>query len=136
VRFGRAVIVTLAAGALLTGCGTSDDRDQAREVAARFYAAVAGDRPEEACAQLSGPARSALESQTGRSCRAAITGLDYDGGEIVGAQVFITNAKVDLDSGESAFLSREAKTWKISALACKPEHGKPRDRPFECEVEA
>jgi hypothetical protein len=128
--------VTVAAGVLLTGCGTSDDREQAREVVTRFYDAIRADRPEEACAQLSGPARSALESQTGQSCRGAITRLDYRPGEVVGAQVFITNAKVDLDSGESAFLSREAKTWKISALACKPEKGKPRDRPFECEVEA
>ncbi len=51
-------------------------------------------------------------------------------------EVFITNAKVDLSGGESAFLSREDDGWKLSAIACKPEKGKPADRPFECEVES
>ena len=47
-----------------------------------------------------------------------------------------TAAKVDLSGGESVFLGREEDGWKLSALACKAEEGKPADRPWECEVES
>ncbi len=126
----------LAAVTALSGCGTSDDRQQVRGVVARFYDAVRQDRADDACAQLSAATVSQLESQTGQSCQGVITRLDYAGGAIVDVQVFITNAKVDLRNGESAFLNREPTGWKLTAIACKAEDGKPRDRPFECEVEA
>lgn len=131
-------VAAVGASALLAGCGTTDDRSQVREVAERFYAAIDADRGEEACGLLSGPAREALEGQTGQSCGRVITRLDYEdkNATVVSARVFITNAKVDLGSGESAFLSREARSWKLSAVACAPEGGKPRDRPFDCELEA
>lgn len=137
MRRTRAPLVTLAL--VLAGCGTVSDRDQARDVVTRFYAALAADRPTVACAQLSGPALQALESQSGRACRAVITRLDYEDEQasVVAASVFATNAKVDVDSGESAFLSREARAWRISALACRPGgEGSPRDRPYDCEVES
>lgn len=126
----------LAAAVAVVGCGTSDDRDQARGVVERFYDALRHDRAQDACAQLSAATASQLESQTGQSCRGVITRLDYDGGAIIDTQVYITNAKVDQRNGESTFLGREPTGWKITALACKPADGKPRDRPFECEVEA
>ena len=122
--------------ALAAGCGTSDDRDQARAVVDRFYEALRADDGEAACAQLGESLLEQVESQTAQQCGDVITRLDYDGGAIVGAEVYITNAKVDLRSGESAFLSRERDGWKLSAIACKAEKGKPADRPFECEAEA
>ncbi len=129
-----APLVLLAA--LLAGCGTSDDRDQAEAVVERFYAAIDADEPQAACEELGDATLEQLESQTQQPCDAVIDGLEYEGGSIVKAEVYITNAKVDLDSGESAFLSREDDGWKLSAIACKAEKGKPADRPFECEVEA
>lgn len=39
-------------------------------------------------------------------------------------------------SGESVFLDKGPDGWKLSAIACKVEDGKPRDRPLDCEVEA
>lgn len=133
----RTLGCVLVLGALaLAGCGTSDDRRQARAAVERFYAAITTDRGGAACAELSGPARQALESQSAQPCRDAITRLDYEPGAIVATEVFITNARVRLDSGESAFLSREARAWKLSAIACRPARGTPRDRPFDCEVEA
>ena len=127
-------LALLAAG--LAGCGTSDDRDQSRSVVERFYDAVREDRGEDACAQLSAATVEALESQTEQSCEGVITRLEYDGGAVEGVEVFITNAKVDLGSGESTFLSREPTGWKITGVACKAVEGKPADRPLQCEVEA
>ena len=40
------------AAAAVAGCGTADDRDEARLVVERFYDAVRDDRPEDACEQL------------------------------------------------------------------------------------
>src|SRR5688500_9476705 len=89
-----------------------------------------------ALAALGESLREQVESQTQQSCPAAITQLQYEGGEIVATEVYVTNAKIDLSTGESAFLSREPAGWKLSAIGCKAEKGKPADRPFECEAEA
>ena len=132
----RPRLVLLFLLTLTAGCGTSDDREQARDVTERFFDAVRRDRPEEACAQLSAAIVKELESQTEQSCRGVITRLEYDGGAVVAVHVYITNAKVDLRNGESVFLNREPTGWKLTAIGCKPEDGKPRDRPFDCEVEA
>ena len=134
---GRSAQLLLALAALLAGgCGTSDDRDEARAVVERFYAAVRDDDGDAACEQLGESLLEQVEAQTEQSCPDVVTRLEYDGGEIVAAEVYITNAKVDLRSGESAFLSREPDGWKLSAIGCKAEKGKPADRPFECEVES
>ena len=133
----RAVVLgVLAAAVPLSGCATSDDRDEARAVVERFYDALRADDGDAACAQLSESLLEQVESQTERSCRDAITRFDYEGGAIVAAEVYITNAKVDLGSGESAFLGRETDGWRLSAIACTAELGKPADRPFACEVES
>ena len=120
----------------VAGCGTSDDRDQARTVVERFYDAVRDDRGEDACAELSEAAVKQLESQTSQRCPAVVTRLEYLGGPVVDAHVYVSNAKVDLGGGESAFLNRGPDGWRLSAIACKPEEGPPRDFPMECEVEA
>ena len=130
------LLAVLVAGVLLTGCGTSDDRDQARGVVDRFYTAIRQDEAETACAQLSASTVKQLESQSGQSCRSVITRLDLKGGAIADAHVYITNARVALRTGESAFLDRETDGWKLTAIGCRPEEGRPRDRPFDCEVEA
>ena len=132
----RVLLLAAALALLVGGCGSSDDRDQARETVERFYAAIGDDEPEVACEQLGESTLEQLESQTGQPCEGVITRLSYESGEVTRTQVYITNAKVDLDSGESAFLSRESDGWKLSAIACKAEEGKPADRPLECEVEA
>jgi hypothetical protein len=132
----RPLLALLLAAAAFGGCGTGDDRDQARAVVERFDDAVRSGRGEEACAQLSAAAVEQLESQAGERCPAAIAELDYAGGAIVGVEVYVTNAKVDQRGGDSTFLGREPAGWRITAVACRPEDGKPRDRPFACEVEA
>ena len=132
----RAAAVLVLAALVAAGCGTSDDRDQARATVERFYDAVREDDGAGACEQLSESLLEQVESQTENECDNVITRLEYDGGAIVETRVFITNAKVDLRSGESAFLGREDDGWKLTAIGCKAEEGKPADRPFECEAEA
>jgi hypothetical protein len=121
---------------LAAGCGTSDDVDQVRDVTARFYDAVRADRGEAACDLLTDETASQLQSQSGQACGDVIKRLDYQGGSVAAAVVYVTSAKVDLSGGESAFLSLEPDGWRLSAVACRPVSGKPRDRPFECEVES
>jgi len=118
------------------GCGTAGDREDAGAVTERFYDAIRADDGAAACEQLSGAAVKQLESQSGQPCEDVVTRLEYGGGEIVAVEVYATNAKVDLTSRESGFLSLEPEGWRLSAIACKPAEGKPRDRPLDCEVEA
>ena len=49
------------------------------------------------------------------------------------AQVFATNAKVDLADGRSAFLEQTGDGWRIAAAGCEPQGG---DEPYDCELEA
>jgi hypothetical protein len=132
----RVTLCALLLALVLGGCGTSDDQEQARNAVIRFYRAIEEHRGGEACAQLSAATISQLESQSGQRCARAVTDLKVQGGGVSRTQVFVTNAKVDIAGGQSAFLSREPEGWKLSAVGCKPEEGRPRDRPLDCEVEA
>jgi hypothetical protein len=118
------VLIAIAAAAALVGCGTSDDRAEARGVVERFYDAVRHEDGDAACALLSDAARKAVESQSGEACAAAITRLDYAGGAIARAQVFVTSARVDLGG------------WRISAVGCKAQEGLSSEVPMDCEAEA
>ncbi len=135
-RFMGLAIPVLLLSAIMAGCSTTPDSDERRRVAIAFYDAIRADQGREACAVLSDATIKQLESQEESACPEAITALDYEGGEVTNVHVFITSAKVDFSTGESAFLNREPGGWKLSAIACKVEEGKPRDRPLDCEVEA
>ena len=132
----RRVLPLVLLLAAVAGCGTADDRDEARATVERFYAAVEARDDGAACDELGESLLEAVESQAGRGCEDVITGFEYEPGPVDRTEVYITNAKVDLASGESAFLSRATDGWKLSAIACGPADGKPADRPFECEAEA
>jgi uncharacterized protein YceK len=121
-------LVLLFAAALLTGCGTADDREQARHAAERFYAAVRAHDGTAACAVLSQDAAKAL-----KPCPRAVTRLGLRGGRVVRTRVYITNAMVELAGGDAVFLGREPGGWKVSAAGCR---GVTRDRPGDCEVGA
>ena len=128
--------VLSVASVLASACGTSgDDRRQVRSVVERFYDAVRQGDGQTACDQLSEPALQQLESQSEQTCDQVITRLSYDGGAVVDAHVYLTNAEVGLRNGERAFLSHGRTGWKLSAIGCKPV-GPPRERPLDCEVAA
>lgn len=130
------VLPVLAAVLALPACGTSDDRAQARATTERFAAALRSHDGSAACGQLTAAARQQLASQSGQSCRAVITRLKLSDGPVRRVEVFVTNARVELGGQESAYLDREPQGWRLSALGCKPQQGKPRDRPLNCEVQA
>ena len=132
----RWVLTSLVSLVALTACGTADDRAQVRAVVQRFSAALAHDRGTEACTLLSAARIDQLESQSGQSCATAVLDLRTKGGVIRDADVFVTNAQVRLRSGERVFLGREPDGWKLSALGCRRDAGKPRDRPATCEAES
>ena len=129
-------VLALAIAVAAPGCGRSDDRAAVRSATQAFYDAIRADDGPAACERLSEDAVAQLESQSGQACGEAVTRLRYEGGRIERVEVYVTNAKVDLSSAESAFLSEEPGGWKLSAIGCTPEDGKPRDRPLDCEVEA
>jgi hypothetical protein len=132
----RAVVIATLAAASITGCGVGDDREQARSVVERFYAAVESGNGTLACGELSPDLIAQVESQTGQACDRGITRLSLDGGAVTSTQVYAVNAVVELGTGETAFLSRSSTGWRLSAIGCEPQPGKERDRPSECEAEA
>jgi hypothetical protein len=132
MRVIPALVVCLA----VAGCGTADDRTQARAVTERFVTAFEQHRGQEACEQLSDATAEELETQEQKPCEEAITEVEFTGGTVAKTEVYVTNAKVDLTSGESLFLNREASGWKLSAVGCRATEGAPTDQPLDCELEA
>jgi hypothetical protein len=128
-----ALVVLVVVGA---GCGRAGDERTARTVTDDFFSAVESGDGEQACTQLSPDTRAELEKQEQRPCREAVTDLELEGGSVVRAQVYMLNAMIELSSGETAFLDQGEEGWRLSAIGCKPEGGKPADRPYDCELES
>jgi hypothetical protein len=76
-----------------------------------------------------------ISKQTARRPSPRAHGVTLDVGAIREIEIYITNARVSLASGESMFLSEESQGWRLSALGCQPQ-GKPTNEPFDCELEA
>jgi hypothetical protein len=119
----------------LSACGQGDDREQVRSISERFNHALDGEDGAAACDELSTDTVKALQSQEKKPCPEAILGLGLKSSGTVRVQVFVTSAKVDLESGQTAFLDRDAEGWRLSAIGCAPKEGKPADRPYDCELE-
>ena len=128
--------IGLLAAAALAGCGQSDDRAQVRTVVDGFYAAVQAGDGAQACARLSAETAKALEQQEKKRCAAAIGDLGLTPAHVARVELYSLNAKVDATSGAATYLDRTSTGWRISALACRPTEGEPRDHPLGCEVDA
>jgi hypothetical protein len=128
-------IVLLAIGCASTGCGGGTDVAEVRAVSESFWAAVEAQDGERACAQLSPQTRAQLEEQEQRQCREAITGVRLEPGSVTQVQVYMLNAIVELSNGEAEFLEQGKEGWRLSALGCTPQKDKPRDLPYDCQVE-
>jgi hypothetical protein len=118
------------------GCGQDANRDQVRAVTGRFYAAVANHDGATACAQLDPPTLKQLEQDEKATCAKAVEALGLARASITRVEVYVTNAKVDLSNGASAFLEQTASGWKLSALGCRPSGGDPQVHPLGCTVQS
>jgi hypothetical protein len=134
-RTAAVAIAVVAAAAGLSGCGTAGDRAQASGVVQRFLSALHQRDGKGACGELSDDTSKQLVQQEQSACAQAVTQLKLKPGRISRVQVFVTNAKVDLSSGESEFLDRAPDGWELSAVGCQTQ-GKPADRPYDCQIEA
>jgi hypothetical protein len=130
---GTTWLVACALALFATGCGRADDARSVTAVTERFLEALERNDGSGACARLSPGAIEALEHDEGSPCAEAARGLELEASRVSRAQVFATEAKVDLADGESAFLELTSSGWRISAAGCRPQ---PADQPFECELEA
>jgi|tagenome__1003787_1003787.scaffolds.fasta_scaffold20019902_2 hypothetical protein len=129
-------LALLAIAAVATGgCGQAAARDTIRATSTRFLAAYSAQDGAAACAALSQDTRKELVSQEQRPCPEAIGQIQLKPGAVRHVDVQLTNAKVDLASGESMFLSDESDGWRISAVGCKPQ-GDPTNTPMDCELQA
>jgi hypothetical protein len=130
-----AAVVLLAIGCGSAGCGADTDVAAVRAVSERFSAAVKAQDGERACAQLTPQTRARLEKQEQRQCREAITGVRLEPGSVIRVQVYVLNAIVELSNGEAEFLEQGQEGWRLSAIGCTPQKGKPVDHPYDCQVE-
>src|SRR3954447_184223 len=133
----------IATGAVLAGlalagagCGQDANREDVRAVTGRFFAALAARDGATACAQLSTDTVKSLEQDEQSACPEAIAAAGLGTSRVVKIAVYVTNAKVDLANGASAYLEQTASGWKLSALGCRATDGDPRKHPMSCAVEA
>jgi len=132
----RRSVVLVGLAIAVAGCGRAGDRADARAVTARFLAALERGDGAAACAQLSPATRVTLEDEEQKPCREAIGSLGLQASPVTRLRIYVTNAKADLASGDSAFLSQGAQGWRLSAVGCRPARGKPADAPYDCALEA
>jgi hypothetical protein len=127
------LLVAMGVGLALGGCGAADSSGAA-DAAERLYAAYAADDGAAACAELSEDTRRQLVKDERKPCAEAVLGLDLSGERAVGEQAYVTQAKVDLDAGDSVFLEETDHGWRVTAAGCTPvpEH----EAPYDCEVES
>jgi hypothetical protein len=128
------VLLVVATG--VVGCGQGDDRAAVRSVTNGFLSAYAAQRGPAACAALSADTRAELVSSEGEACARAIGSLQLHGGRITKVEIQVTDAKVDLSSGESLYLGKTTNGWRLSALGCRPKDGPPTRFPLTCELQA
>ena len=132
----RWMLPAVLVAALLSGCGQSANRETVRTVTDRFYAAVSGNDGATACAQLAKPTVKQLEQDEKATCAKAVGALGLTPARIARVEVYVTNAKVDLTNGASAYLEDTARGWRISALGCRATDGDPEEQPMSCAVES
>jgi hypothetical protein len=121
---------------LSSGCGGGGARADVRAVSDRFLRALEAHDYAAACTALSRQARAQLEDEEGKPCAEAIGGFGLQGSAVRRVQVFMTDAKADLQDGDSLFLSNGTDGWRLDAIGCRPQGGKPADRPYDCALEA
>ena len=127
------LVVALGFGWAFAGCGATDGGGAA-EAAERLYAAYADEDGAAACATLSDDTREQLVADERKPCEEAVLGLKLSGTKTVGAEAYVTEAKVETDGGDSVFLEETGDGWRVTAAGCQAT--KAREAPYDCEVES
>jgi hypothetical protein len=123
------VLAVAVAAVSLSGCGPDGWKRSAVRAATAFQDALRARDGQAACAVLTDTTRDALESETGRSCAAAVMSLKADSAAAGAAEVWGTQARVTFGT-DTVFLGRYADGWRVSAAGCKPGSGS-----YECDLE-
>jgi hypothetical protein len=132
-RSSPLLLLPLALLVVATGCGTGQDRTQARVAAERFAQAVQRHDGATACAQLSPALRQQLvKDEPGSQCEKAVLQLSVHGRRASAVRVYATAAQVDLAGGDTLFLDDTHLGWRLAAVGCQPKG----DGPYECEEKA
>jgi hypothetical protein len=126
-------LTVIVVGAGLAGCGANDP-DGAADTASLLYASIAAREGETACEQLSEDTLRQLERDEQKPCAEAIVELPLSGSRPVRTSSYVTEAKVDLDGGDSVFLEETGSGWRVTAAGCTPV--RDQEAPYECEVES
>jgi hypothetical protein len=119
--------------AALAGCGATDP-DGAADAAERLYAAHADRDGAAACAMLTEDTREQLVQDEGKPCEEAVLSLKLSGERASATDAAITEAKVDLDGGDSVFVEETPEGWRVGAAGCKPVPDE--EAAYDCEVES
>lgn len=127
------LLVVAGVGLALAGCGATDS-EGASDATERLYVAYSDDDGAAACATLSDDTREQLVEDEQKPCPEAVLELDLSGKATVGAEAYITEAKVKTDGGDSVFLEETGDGWRVTAAGCRPAPG--REAPYDCEVES
>ena len=134
----RPVLAVVAVVALLAGCAARPDAVAADAAVHDFYAAVADEDGDAACALLAPSALENLESDSDEPCAEAV--LDGDVGATLTARVPDGPATSVHVAGRAAqvvlpddvvFLTVDGDAWRLTAVGCdaRPE------RPYDCVIE-
>jgi hypothetical protein len=127
------LMVCAVGGVALAGCGTGGDRDAVRDAAQGLYRAAADQDGDAACARMSPSLRQALAEDEGERCAKAVLDLDLSGRTARDVEVYANAAIVRLAGGDTVFLGKTARGWRVDALDCRPEGAA---EPYDCEAEA
>ena len=116
------------------GCGAEpDDEERVAAAAEAFYRAVATGDGENACRQLTPSTAETLEREEQALCAEAVLEVSLSGPAPAStATVYITSARVRMDSGDVAFLDETEEGWRVAAAGCKAQPGE--ERPDDCEL--
>jgi hypothetical protein len=119
----------IAVTGALTGCGSSPQRSDVKDVAVRFVTAVQAKQGNAACALLTSDARQSATGATDVTCADAVLNVDEHGVNVHGAQVWGDEAQVKLGT-DVVFLRRFTAGWQVRAAGCRPQPGAA----YDCDV--
>jgi hypothetical protein len=124
------LVVLVCVPALATGCSSvGPDSANADSTALRFEA-LASSQPAAACGLLAPRTLQEVEKSAKAPCPKGLTDADVPNATTVTASdVYGSNARVVL-AGDTVFLARFGRQWKVTAAGCKPRP----DLPYDCDV--